>query len=166
MYHSESGWDPDKCIYDKKDLLSINKRRDKSQRIPIVTRNDKQEQGLRANEDFTYGKRFLQVVMPFHNEFVIIWLYIAIAIYFYIQLILILIKDKSYLMANKQDWFLIFMLTLGICISLTLTIFYLILYPKDQEEYKFWYMINLSGLFIMVYFFAFVFFASQMVHEP
>ena len=41
LYNSENGWDPDKCVWDKDQLMSINKRRKVEDRLPIVQRSEK-----------------------------------------------------------------------------------------------------------------------------
>ena len=102
----------------------------------------------------------------FHNEFIIIWLYIIFAVYFWIQVVLILIKHESYKLSNKPDWVLMFIVTFGIAVSLTTTVVYLIFYPKNKESFNFWYAINVTGVLTMIYLFSFVFFASGIERTP
>ena len=88
------------------------------------------------------------------------------AIYFWIQVLLIAIKHSSYMLAAKSDWVLVFALAFSVAVSLTLTILYLLFYPKDQKTYDFWYSIHYTGVLIAVYTFSFCYFATSISHSP
>jgi hypothetical protein len=42
------------------------------------------------------GKCFLSLVMPWHNEWVSIMLYLVFAVYFWVQLFMIILGEHSY----------------------------------------------------------------------
>jgi len=63
--------------------------------IPIVLRYDEANLGIRAHPEMTYGKCWKSLLMPWHNEWVNIWLYILFSIYFWVQLFLIALEDHK-----------------------------------------------------------------------
>ena len=77
-------YDEDKFIWDKRELDEINKRRKNADKIPVVYRDRYNEFGIRANPDMTFGKCCYSLILPWHNEWVNIWLYLAFALYFWI----------------------------------------------------------------------------------
>lgn len=77
----------------------------------------------------TYSLCSFTIIKPNHNEFVNIWLLIGFALYYWIQLILISAKTKFYDFNNDVDYLLMFVATLGIAVSLTVSALYLIYYP-------------------------------------
>lgn len=89
-------YDDDKFIWDKRELDELNKRRKNADKIPAVYRDKYSEFGIRAHPMMSFGKCCYSLILPWHNEWVNIWLYIGFAIYFWIQLIFILAKYKLY----------------------------------------------------------------------
>ena len=107
------------------------------------------------------------------NEFVCIWIYLLFALYFWVQLLLIMIQTKSvgaenstdeYDFNNKEDYELMFIATLGICLSLTMTTGYLIFYSLDHERYELLQTFNFMGILIMSYAFTFAWVGSELQH--
>lgn len=81
----------------------------------------------------SFGKCCYSLILPWHNEWVNIWLYIGFAIYFWIQLVFILAKYKLYQLNNDIDWLLMFVATIGIAISLTVSAVYLTFYSISYK---------------------------------
>lgn len=76
--------------------MAINKRRLRKDLIPILLRHDHSTLGIRANENMTWLKCLYSMVLPWHNEFIGIWIYLIFAIYFWVETILVGIKSKEY----------------------------------------------------------------------
>jgi hypothetical protein len=89
-------YDDDKFIWDQRELDEINKRRKNNDKIPIVYRDKNSEYGIRANQNMNFAKCCYSLILPWHNEWVVITLYLVFAIYFWIQLILISFHNKYY----------------------------------------------------------------------
>ena len=52
----DTQFDDDRDVWDKVDLVRINKMRRKADVIPYVLRDTKQPYGLRAHPDMSYGR--------------------------------------------------------------------------------------------------------------
>ena len=104
-------YDEDKFIWDKRELDEINKRRKNSDKIPIVYRDKHSEFGIRANSNMSFGKCCYSLILPWHNEWVSIWLYLGFAVYFWIQLGFILAHYKLYQLNSGSDWLLMYIAT-------------------------------------------------------
>lgn len=154
-------YDEEKFIWDKRELDEINKRRKNSDAIPVVLRDRYSEYGIRAHSDMTFGKCCYSLILPWHNEWVNIWLYIAFALYFWIQLCLILAKYKLYKLNNDIDWLLMFIATLGIAISVTISAVYLTFYSISVKLRDTLEAVNLQGIILMAYFLIFVVIATE-----
>jgi hypothetical protein len=96
-----------------------------------------------------------------HNEFINIWLLILFAIYFWIQLILISAKTKFYDFNNDTDYVLMFIATLGIAVSLTVSAVFLTYYPLNKETFNRFDGYNFMGIVFMAYTLVFAFIASE-----
>lgn len=104
---------------------------DEIEKITFVKRDDTFDYrvGLRAHPFMDWKKCLKSVIVPWHNEFLNIWLYFAFSIYFWVQLFFIAFRNKKYyVFATEKDYDLMFTTTFGIAISLTMTCFYLIFY--------------------------------------
>jgi hypothetical protein len=86
-------WDEDKFIWDKRELVSVNKKRVMKEVIPYVLRYDKANLGIRAHPDISWTMCLKSLFMPWHNEWINIWLYLIFAVYFWVQVILIASHD-------------------------------------------------------------------------
>lgn len=109
----------------------------------------------------TFGKCCYSLILPWHNEWVNIWLYIAFAIYFWIQLIFILAKYKLYQLNNDIDWLLMFIATIGIAISLTVSAIYLTFYSISMKVRDTLEGFNIQGIILMAYCLLFVLIATE-----
>ena len=110
-------------------MKEINKLRENSEELEIIRRNEYQIFGIRGKKDMTYSLCSYTLIKPNHNEFINIWLLIGFALYYWIQLILISAKTKFYDFNNDVDYLLMFIATLGIAVSLTVSALYLTYYP-------------------------------------
>ena len=158
-------WDADKYIWDRDELESINKRRDKKEVIPKVLRNPESHFGIRANEDLTAFMCLKSVFIPWSNEFVCTWIYFFFACYFWYQLVILSIPTKQYEFNNKEDFEYMFVATIGICISLTMTTAYLIFYSINESIYKILETLNFMGILVMLFSYSFAFYCSEFVQE-
>lgn len=88
------------------------------------------------------GKCFQSLIMPWHNEWINILLYLVFAVYFWVQLFMIMAGEHSYDFQDdadpngltKQDQFyLMFIGTFGICVTLTMTAIYLTFYVMSEK---------------------------------
>lgn len=65
---------------------------------------------------------------------------------------------------NKEDYELMFIATLGICISLSMTTGYLVFYSLDKEKFELLSNLNFMGILVMVYMFSFGWIGSELQH--
>ena len=80
------------------------------------------------------GKCLLSLFLPWHNEWLLIWIYLVFAIYFWVETILICAHAKSqYDFTGEYDWDLMFVATFVMAVCLTCTAIYLIFYPISSE---------------------------------
>lgn len=98
---------------------------------------------------------------PWHNEWVNIWLYLGFALYFWIQLILIGTKYKNYDFNNDTDYVLMFIATLGVALSLTVTAVYLCYYPISKDVKARLENFNYQGILVLAYCILFAFLGSE-----
>tara|TARA_B110001450_G_scaffold243766_1_gene255278 strand:+ start:24 stop:680 length:657 start_codon:yes stop_codon:yes gene_type:complete len=162
---STEEWDKEKYIWDRDDLEAINKKRDVEEVMPAIYRNKDSYFGIRSNEDLTAWMCFKSVFVPWQNEFVCIWIYFLFACYFWVQLILLSIPTKQYDFNNKEDYEYMFIATIGICISLTMTTCYLIFYPINKQIFNILETLNYMGILIMLFSYSFAFYCSEFVQE-
>jgi putative Mn2+ efflux pump MntP len=78
-----------------------------------------------------YGKLFYSIIVPWHNEWLAILLYLGFGLYFLIETFFIIFKHSSYKFKYHNDYEFMFVATFGIAASLLTTAFYLILYSKS-----------------------------------
>jgi len=69
----------------------------------------------------------------------------------------------QYKLKFNSDYDYIFIGTLGITISLGLTTTYLIFYSMSKTWLNFFEMLDFMGKIIMIYFYTFAFFGSELV---
>lgn len=133
--------------------------------MPKVLRNNESQFGIRSNENLTAWMCFKSVFIPWQNEFICIWIYFLFSCYFWYQLIILSIPEKQYDFNNKEDYQYMFIATIGICISLTMTLFYLIFYAIDQKTYQILETLNFMGILVMLFSYSFAFYCSEFVQE-
>jgi hypothetical protein len=118
---------------------------------------------VRAHPDMDYGKLFWSILVPWHNEWLAILLYLGFGLYFLIETFFIIFKHSSYKLKYHNDYEFMFVATLGIAASLLTTAFYLILYSKSVAVNKFMDGLNYMGILVMLYFYTFAFVGSQLL---
>lgn len=55
-------------------------------------------------EDLAISSSFWSLLVPWHNEFIALWLLIGFAIYFIVTLVLICTRDSTYVFKYHQDY--------------------------------------------------------------
>jgi len=123
----------------------------KKEVIPCVMRDEGSLFGIRAHPEMTYLKCLYSVVLWWQNEFVSIWLYLAFALFFWIQCFMIIGHSSVYDFNNEEDFDLMFIATIGIAISLSLTVVYLTFYSLGKAENHLYESINYMGLLTLAY---------------
>ena len=103
------------------------------------------------------------IVIPWHNDFISILLYLSFAIYFWIETFLIMGHEHHYKFEKQHDWDFMFIATLGIALSLTATLVFLICYPKSPEVYNFTEYIAYIMAIGMCFAFTFAFIGSELI---
>ena len=154
-------FDENRFIWSREELDYINKKRSKGDIIPVVYRDTKNPFGIRANTEMTFTKCCYSLILPWHNDWVNIFLYLGFAFYFWLQLIFIMAKYKLYELDNDIDWLLMFIATLGIAISLTLSAVYLTFYPISAKVRDTLEAFNFQGILLMAYCLIFVLIATE-----
>jgi len=116
---------------------------------------------MRGGPEMTSRKSMKSLIVPWHNEWLAIWFYISFTIYFWFELIDIMSHDrKNYDFINHKDYEYMFIATLGIAISLTMTTTYLIFYSQSQKLHDQLERADYMGKIVMVFSFTFAFIGS------
>lgn len=89
-------------------------------------------------------------------------MYIVFASYFWVELCLIMAKGKEYEFNNEMDYWLIFVITFAIALSLTLTAIYLVFYSMGEKYYKTFELLNYMGYLFLAYALVFAVMASEL----
>ena len=79
-------YEGDQFIWTVEELKEDNRRRSKKDEFDYVKR-DKEfnyTSGIRAHPEMDANKCWKSMIIPWHNEFIAIWLYVAFALYFWI----------------------------------------------------------------------------------
>ena len=119
---------------------------------------------MRAHKDMDYKMSLKSLIVPWHNEWLSIWFYIAFALYFWVSTLLIMIHDKkNYDFIHHNDYEFMFIATIGFAASLTLTAVYLIFYSQSKELRNLLEAFDYMGKLIGFYGFSFAFIGSQLV---
>jgi len=160
-------WDDDKFIWDKKDLIGVNKRRLMQDVIPYVLRYEEANLGIRAHPNLSWTMCLKSLFMPWHNEFINIWIYLIFAVYFWVQTIMIASHDtKDYEFNRTEDFYFMFIGTLGIALSFSCTAVYLTFYSLGEKEQMMFESFNYMGLLVLAYLLTFCFIASELFDKP
>ena len=130
--------------------------------IPRVYRRFYIQWGHRAHPEMTFWKSLLSLIVPWQNEFLASWLYITFASYFWVELCLIMAKGKEYEFNNEMDYWLMFIATIAIATSLTITAVYLVFYSMGEVYYKTLELFNYMGYLFVTYALVFVVMASEL----
>lgn len=100
--------------------------------------------------------------MPWHNDFLAIWIYLGFFLYFVVTLFLIAFHTPYYKMKYHQDYEFLFIATFGAAASLGLTTFYLILYPRSDAFNEFLSDLDFVGKLILIFFYTFAFIGCEL----
>ena len=102
------------------------------------------------------------MIVPWHNEWLSIWLYLGFAVYFWVEAISLLAEDShQYKFINLKDFEYMFVATLGIAISLTTTCIYLVFYSGSEIINLLLDEFDYVGKLVGIFFFTFAFIASE-----
>ena len=89
--------------------------------------------GMRAHPNLTWLMCLKSTIIPWHNEWLVIWFYLFFAVYFWVQTILIMAHShKEYNFKYEKNFNFMFVATLSIAISLSMTAFYLTFYSISE----------------------------------
>lgn len=102
------------------------------------------------------------LLVPWHNDFLTIWLYISFALYFWIEAKFIRSRNHVYHFKFKPNFDFMFLATLGMAISLTCTAIFLIFYPISAKVNEAMNGVNFAGQLVLVYLFTFAFVSSEL----
>lgn len=120
--------------------------------------------GIRAHPFMDWKKCLWSLLVPWHNEFLSIYLYLGFAIYFWVQLFFIGLRNKHYYKYDREkDFNLMFIPTFGIASSLTMTCVYLIFYSVSQRVRDILDSYDYIGKLVMVFSFMFAFIGSELI---
>ena len=158
-------YEGDKFIWDQADIDETNKELEEKDEIPVVKRDPDFEQtvGLRAHPDMTWKKCLWSVLVPWHNEWLNIWLYIGFAIYFWIEAAFIVFHSrKQYNFKYERNWDFMFIGTLSIAISLSVTAAYLILYSVSENWNKLLNSFDYMGKLVLFFGYTFAYVGSGL----
>jgi len=133
--------------------------------MPKVLRNEDSHFGIRSNENLTPWMCVKSVFIPWQNEFVCIWIYFLFSCYFLYQLIALSVPTKQYDFNTKEDYEYMFIATIGIWLSLSMTTCYLIFYAINQKIYQILETLNFMGILVMLFSYSFAFYCSEFVQE-
>jgi len=102
------------------------------------------------------GKCLLSLFMPWHYDWLLIWIYLIFAIYFWVQCFIIGLHEVAnvksvYDMTGDYDYDLIFVATFSMAVCLTITAVYLIFYPISKEFSKVMENLNYQGYIVLVF---------------
>ena len=153
-------------VWTMEDLVKENRERKVSKEIEIVRRlgdDYDYRYGIRAHPDMNIAKSCWSILVPWHNEFLLILIYLTFALYFWIESFMILGRSSVYKLKYNTDWDFIFIATIGFAISLSLTATFLILYSMSNKWFLFFEMLDFMGKITMVYFYTFGFVGSELV---
>lgn len=172
-------YEGDQFIWSKQELDEENLERQKridageeEQTIPIVLRDKDFNYtfGIRAHPNMDWKKCLWSFLVPWHNEWLNILLYLGFAIYFWVQCGLIIAsrpgKFYRYNFEKTREYHLMFVVTFGFALSLTMTTAYLIFYPISQKINLILDGFDYMGKLIMVFSFTFVFLYDELEDSP
>ena len=120
--------------------------------------------GIRAHKEMTVGKAFRSMIVPWHVEWLSIWLYLGFAIYFWIQCAFLFGEDHhQYKFKTQMDYQLMFVAAFGISLSLSITFAFLVFYSNSKAYQGLLEAFDYMGKLIWVYFYTFAFVSIEMM---
>ena len=112
---------------------------------------ERQKFGIRASRNMGSSLCFLSIVVPGHNEFILIWFQIVVVLFFWINYILNLCRVGIYgTIITKQGFELSLVLNLGFALSATVTFLYLVLYSQSAKTLWLLEIIHYSGIILLI----------------
>lgn len=98
------------------------------------------------------GKCLLSMFLPWHNDWLCIWIYLVFSIYFWVETGMICFHAKStYDFTGEYDWDLMFVATFSMALTLTCTCIYLIFYPMSEQINKLMENLNYQGYIVVTF---------------
>lgn len=137
--------------------------------VPVIKRDKdfNYTYGIRAHPNMNWKRSLWSVLVPWHNEWFNIILYLAFSIYFWIQLGFIVAKNKKqYYFERDREYNLMFIVTLGMAVSVSMTCCYLIFYPISKRINLILDGFDYMGKLLMVFAFTFAFLADELQDSP
>ena len=109
------------------------------------------------------AKCLLSLFLPWHNEWLCIWIYLVFAVYFWVETILICAHAKSsYDLTGDYDWDMMFVVTFSMALSLSITAVYLIFYPISKEFSVIMENLNYQGYLGLTFGIMYTFLATEV----
>ena len=106
---------------------------------------------------------FWSILVPWHNDFIAIWLYIGFFFFFFVSLFMIMCHASLYKMKYHEDYDYLFISAFGATTSLAISVVYLVLYPKSDALNQFLSNLDYIGKLVFTFFFTFAFVGSELV---
>ena len=103
--------------------------------------------------------------MPWHNDFIAIWLLIGFAIYFFVTMIMICARDPKYLFKYHQDYEQLFLYTFGVLFSILCTITYLVFYAVSKDVKTELQKVDYTGKLVFIHFFLLAYIACELINS-
>jgi hypothetical protein len=158
--------DGEQFIWDYEALKEENRNRESKEEIPIVLRfkeNDREVPfGIRAHPDMNGAMCMWSLLVPWHAEWLVTWIYLIFSIYFWIELFMCVGHTHEYKLRYSRDWDMMLLATLGIAISLTTTTVFLIFYSVSHTVCKLLSSFDYMGKLTMVFLYTFAFVGSEL----
>ena len=158
-------WEGRKFVWTKEELEEANKAREDKREIRAVSRDPDAEYhaGIRAGVKMTWSRCLWSLLVPWHNDWLATWIYIAFGLYFLIESFIIMAREHSiYKFERESNYNYMFIATLGIAISLFTTAGFLVLYPRNQKWRDRLEGYDYMGKLIMIFFYSFAFVGSEL----
>lgn len=111
----------------------------------------------------TVWKALRSLIVPWHVEWLSIWLYLAFAIYFWLQCCFLFGESHSqYKFTARADYQVMFVAAFGIALSLSVTSVYLVFYSNSKAYRDLLDAFDFMGKLIWIYFYTFAFISIEM----
>jgi hypothetical protein len=158
--------DGDQFIWDYEALKEENRNRESRDEIPVVLRYRDTDRtipfGIRAHPDMNATMCLWSMLVPWHADWLVTWIYLVFSIYFWVETGLILGHARDYKIKYSRDWDMMLLATLGIAICLTATTVFLIFYSVSHTVCKLLSSFDYMGKLTMLFFYTFAFVGSEL----
>jgi predicted membrane channel-forming protein YqfA (hemolysin III family) len=105
---------------------------------------------------------FWSLFVPWHNEFIALWLLIGFLIYFIVTLVMICSRDKIYVFRYHQDYEQLFLYTFGVIFCLMCTIAYILFYSASPIIKKELQKLDYTGKLVFIHFLLLAYIACEL----